>query len=235
MTFPLLVFSPHLDDTVLSCGQLLATHRGSTVCTVFTAPARHDQLTDWDRASGFTSALEATDARKAEDRRALATLGARPLHLPFCDSQYGSTPTQASLLEAFSDILQDLKPRTVLFPLGLFHSDHILVADVLLALLQQRNADNFIAYEDVPYRRMEGAVQNRLADLAMRGYVATRSDCLDASADSHADSGQKKRSAIHEYESQLRAFGPDVRDALFSSEHYWHLQFSASQTDTAEY
>ena len=54
---PVVVVSPHLDDAVLSCGQLLAASREAIVLTVFSAgPDEGAPLTDWDRACGFVSA-----------------------------------------------------------------------------------------------------------------------------------------------------------------------------------
>jgi hypothetical protein len=47
----LAVVSPHCDDGVFGCGELLALHPGSVVITVFTAYPRPDEpLTVWDEA-----------------------------------------------------------------------------------------------------------------------------------------------------------------------------------------
>src|SRR3954470_12755328 len=87
------VVSPHLDDGVLSLGAAIshASPRGArvTVLTVLggdtasTAPAG-----GWDSRAGFVTQGEATAARQAEDQRACARIGARPVWLPYGDDQY---------------------------------------------------------------------------------------------------------------------------------------------------
>ncbi|MGH6635951.1 MAG: hypothetical protein ACRED0_07390 [Gammaproteobacteria bacterium] len=50
---PLLVVSPHCDDGVFSCGQLIEAHPGAVVATVFAGrlPPNHP-LPEWDRGAG---------------------------------------------------------------------------------------------------------------------------------------------------------------------------------------
>ncbi|KAB0640285.1 PIG-L family deacetylase, partial [Burkholderia territorii] len=91
MTIPTrwLVVSPHLDDAVFSCGQLLAQSPGSVVVTVFAGiPAHGTAAPPWDRRAGFRTADEAMRTRRDEDRRALGTLGAHAVWLDFLDDQY---------------------------------------------------------------------------------------------------------------------------------------------------
>lgn len=238
----LLVISPHLDDAVLSCGLLLAANPEAVVCTVFTARPEKNQSTDWDRASGFADAFEAIEARKAEDVRALTLLGARAFHLPFCDAQYHSSPSHETLVAALGRALVEMKPATVVIPLGLFHSDHKLVANACLALMEEHSHRqhqpqrmSMYAYEDVPYRNMQGVVQTRLAELAGCGYEVCPADELMTASAAHDEQEQmkqqKKRAAIAAYESQLRAFGPDGLAGLVSPERYWRLQDKAADTN----
>ncbi|MGF6969796.1 LmbE family N-acetylglucosaminyl deacetylase [Paraburkholderia sp. WC7.3g] len=217
----LLVISPHLDDAVLSCGLLIAARPCTVVCTVFTAPPAENMTTDWDCASGFADAFEAMRARQAEDREALGLLSAVPVHLLFRDAQYRASPDVDALITALNETVADTKPTLVLMPLGLFHSDHVLVASACLALMQRHLATPFIAYEDVPYRRMPGVVQARLYELAKRGYAADTPHALDVPATPQQE--RMKRAALDTYRSQLRAFGPDGQASLFSSERYWQL------------
>nr|WP_184246066.1 PIG-L family deacetylase [Paraburkholderia atlantica] len=217
----LLVISPHLDDAVLSCGLLLAAHPGTVVCTVFTAPPAENITTDWDRAAGFADAFEAMRTRQAEDREALGLLSALPVHLLFRDAQYHASPGADELMTALSQIVAHAKPTRVLMPLGLFHSDHVMVANACLALMRRQPATRFIAYEDVPYRRMSGVVQERLCDLAKRGYAADAPHALDVPGTTQHE--RMKRAALDAYRSQLRAFGPEGQASLFSPERYWQL------------
>ncbi|RZF26399.1 PIG-L family deacetylase [Paraburkholderia sp. UYCP14C] len=217
----LLVISPHLDDAVLGCGLLIAAHPGAVVCTVFTAPPTENMTTDWDRASGFADAFEAMRARQEEDREALGLLSAMPVHLLFRDAQYHTSPGADELITALSQTLSRARPTLVLIPLGLFHSDHVLVANACLALMQSQPATPFIAYEDVPYRRNPGVVQARLCELAKRGYVADTPRAVAVPGTPQHE--RMKRAALDAYCSQLRAFGPEGQASLFSPERYWQL------------
>ncbi|MBB5467046.1 LmbE family N-acetylglucosaminyl deacetylase [Paraburkholderia sp. CI2] len=226
----LLVISPHLDDAVLSCGLLIAAHPGTVVCTVFTAPPAGNMTTDWDRAAGFADTFEAMRARQAEDREALGLLSAIPVHLLFRDAQYHASPGADELFTALSQTVSHAKPTRVVMPLGLFHSDHVLVSNACLALMQRQPATPFIAYEDVPYRRMSGVVQARLSDLAKRGYAANTPHALNVPGTTQHE--RMKRAALDAYRSQLRAFGPEGQASLFSSERYWPLGRDESSRST---
>ncbi|MCR1765891.1 PIG-L deacetylase family protein [Burkholderia glumae] len=229
----LLVVSPHLDDAVLSCGHVLARHPGATVCTVLSAPPERNMATDWDRASGFADAFEAMRARRQEDRQALARLGACALHLPFCDAQYASPPDRERLHTALRRTLAAVRPDLLLMPLGLFHSDHTLVADAMLACLaalrQQASGDApaaVYAYEDVPYRMMDGLVEARLALLAANRCRVERAELASANDDPRL--GRLKPAAIAAYRSQLHAFGPDGQANLHAAERYWRVREAAA-------
>ncbi|NKJ49370.1 hypothetical protein CIC12_22085 [Burkholderia sp. SG-MS1] len=216
---PLLVVSPHLDDAVLSCGLLLASHPAATVCTIFTSAPEADMITDWDRASGFAGAFEAMRARRTEDVRALSALRASPIHLPFCDAQYLSSPSREALVAALRATFVEVKPATVLFPLGLFHSDHTMASDACLAALRSFKDPAAYAYEDLPYRNIPGVIQERLATMLEQRIKVSPADMADAGT--HAPHQQLKQAALGRYASQLRAFGPEGRAALDSPERYW--------------
>lgn len=200
---PLLVFSPHLDDAVLSCATVIARHAGTEVVTVFAAaPVGFTRLTAWDAASGFDSARQAMAARRREDARALALLSAHPTWLDFCDSQYEASPTRAQLAHALDELLRARdEMQTILLPAGLFHSDHLLLHDALLSLRQRHPEKSWALYEDVPYRRLPGLLQRRLAALQDRGLRAT------PAALPHAAPAVRKlkEEAVACYASQLRA------------------------------
>lgn len=219
----LLVISPHLDDAVLSCGLLLSANPSAIVCTVFTAPPRENMSTEWDGKSGFKDAFEAMQARKREDAAALEMLGAEPLHLPFCDAQYGQTPLLDELAEALRHTVRAHRPDKVIVPLGLFHSDHTLVSNACLQLVAQMRDTAFHAYEDVPYRRMDQTVPQRIEELTKRGYLLSPVTDLPATVSQSVSHEQMKREAIAAYTSQLQAFGPGAETTLYSTEKYWQL------------
>ncbi len=215
---PLVVVSPHLDDGVFSCGALLARHPGAHVVTALAGPPPDGvDLTEWDRASGFASSAQAVAARREEDRAGLATLGAQPCWLDFPDNQYGASPDADTLATALAVVLARARPATVLLPLGLFHSDHVLTHEAA-RLAVDRLRVRWALYEDAIYRRYPGLRDEKLERLASEGL--TLSPCT-VSADT-----APKRAAVACYRSQLGALGTPGRpghDDVFADERYWRV------------
>jgi LmbE family N-acetylglucosaminyl deacetylase len=216
----LLVISPHLDDGVLGCGRLLAGRPGSVVLTVFAGTPRDERrCTDWDARCGFDNAREAMRERRREDDAALTLVQARPWRLDFCDSQYDDTPAEADLRRALHDALRELLPAVVVYPMGLFHADHLRVHDATRAVLSELRPAQAWLYEDALYRGLPGLLQRRLAELAQQGLAATpvRLGGDDAYA-------ALKRSAVQAYRSQLRGFGAGGYGDAEQPERFWTLE-----------
>ncbi len=217
----LMVLSPHLDDGVFSCGDLLSLAPGATVVTVFAAaPSVADVLPEWDAAAGFANARQAIAARREEDRQALELLHAQPCWLEFCDSQYGVAPDAARVAAALAAVMQKQGPDSVLMPAGLFHADHQLTHRAALMVRREHACLNWLMYEDALYRRIAGLLQQRLAMLLESGIDAT-----PVAFDTPGNSTIKRR-AVRCYRSQLRALTtagrPGHRD-LATAERYWRL------------
>jgi LmbE family N-acetylglucosaminyl deacetylase len=222
-----LVLSPHLDDAVFACGQLLALLsrlRPVRVATVFAGrPKAGAAHTEWDRAGGFAPGDDVIAARREEDRRALIQLGAVPAWLSFLDSQYGNTPTARQVASSLVRLLCRWRPSLVLFPLGLFHSDHHLVRDAVLILLRRGAAQSahWLAYEDALYRSIPGLRDVAVARLRRGGWMPR-----PVAYAGNARCRQRKRAAVACYASQLRALATPGRlghrDA-YAAEAYWHL------------
>jgi LmbE family N-acetylglucosaminyl deacetylase len=225
---PVLVVSPHLDDGVMSCGCLiagLARQRAVAVATVFAGRPRAGDpaFGEWDRAAGFAPGSDVVGRRRTEDRSALAILGARPHWLSFCDSQYGRSPQAGAIARRLARLPALQRNDTVVFfPLGLFHSDHRLVREAVLALLRRRRPGaRWLAYEDALYRRLPGLRDAALGRLRRAG-LAPR----PARAAADAEAQRRKARAVACYRSQLRALAtpgrPGHADA-FAEERYWQL------------
>ncbi|MGZ3157711.1 MAG: PIG-L deacetylase family protein [Burkholderiaceae bacterium] len=220
----LLVISPHLDDAVFSCGEFISRNPGALVVTVFGgAPRGFEKLTEWDAAAGFLNAEEAISMRKQEDYSALHMLSAIPLWLDFYDKQYQATPPLFAVSSILHRVIDDNKPETILFPAGLFHSDHLLAHQAMLMIYRDHLNKDWIMYEDALYRRTPGALQKRLAELLHARIEATPMMCSDSmdSAAQHA-----KQQAVHCYASQLQAISrimPDGCADAFSPERFWRL------------
>jgi LmbE family N-acetylglucosaminyl deacetylase len=217
-----LVISPHLDDGVLSCADVVARNPGAIVLTIFAgAPAEDQPLEHWDRLAGFRSGAEAIRLRKEEDDLALFLLDAVPVWLDFLDAQYGSSPRSGEVAAALEDCIRVHSPDTVLFPLGLFHSDHRLAAEASLRLCGRYAERRWIAYADALYRAIPQQVETRIAELHARGW---RLQALEP-----PEPAGVKRRAAGCYASQLRALatpGHVPLERLFEREQYWAVRRS---------
>jgi LmbE family N-acetylglucosaminyl deacetylase len=219
VTSRLVAISPHLDDAVLGCSALLAAHPGAIVVTVFAGrPTDGTALPAWDEAAGFRAGDDVVGARRAEDRAALHTLGARPRWLDFLDAQYGDSPSVDAIVPALESAIGSADAAIVGIPLGLFHSDHALAHAAALALLPRHREWRWLAYEEPMYRRVPGALDQRRARLREAGVAAEALDRVRAP--------RRKRHALTCYASQLRALRtpgrPGHADAL-APERYWEL------------
>jgi len=215
------VISPHLDDGVLGCGDLLAENPAAVMVTVFAGrPPTYPPLTSWDERGGFEDGADVVAARQEEDRRALRVLGARPTWLPFPDPQYGSRPDLREVVDALIAALDEIAPEAVALPLGIFHDDHILTGDAAIDALGRRASPTWLVYADAIYRRVPDLVERRLGDLSERGLTLREIDVLGVSA------SDRKRRAVVCYRSQVRALERSweggVSDA-FAPERYWQI------------
>jgi LmbE family N-acetylglucosaminyl deacetylase len=229
---PLLVLSPHCDDAVFACGELLESHPGSIVATIFAGrPSAADPLTEWDRAAGFAPADDVMEIRREEDRAALGLLGAAPLWLDFRDSQYGPTHSSADLRDAIEGVIRCIRPGTVVVPLGLFHSDHRSVHEAALGVAVTHRDCAWVLYEDALYRRIPGLVDERLRLVAKAGFS------LDPMSFPVRSPCERKVEAVHCYRSQLRALStsgrPGHQDAL-TAERYWACSWRRERDGHAE-
>jgi len=227
MSVPWLVVSPHCDDAVFGCGELLAAHPGSAAVTVFAGtPPSYEPFTEWDCACGFRPGDDVMALRRDEDACALALLAARPVWLPFLDSQYRDTPSASAVARALDEVISRQCPRAIAFPLGLFHSDHQLVRDAVLQLAAREGVPPLTVYQDALYRRIPGAVEQQTAHMAVLGFHL-RERTRAAPPHAHA----LKRAAIDCYRSQLRALATPGRPGhldAYGPERYMDLVFTAT-------
>ncbi len=220
---PYFVVSPHMDDAVFSCGMLLASHPGSIVCTVFCGEPDPPQQTPWDTSAGFEDSSTAMRARIAEDEQALAIVGARALRLPFFDSQYGDTPSVEALVRALTRAWRRTGAPRLVAPLGLYHSDHVLVGDACRLIAQRERAYDVIVYEDALYRAIEDVASRRYAELSGNGIGFAPLPEPIAHTFRGAGAAAVKRRAVPAYRSQLRALDDPYPRDLAEPERYMQL------------
>jgi LmbE family N-acetylglucosaminyl deacetylase len=217
----LVALSPHCDDAVFGCGGLLARHPGAVVLTIFAGrPPVYGSLTRWDEAAGFGPGDDVVAARRAEDRAALATLGATPVWLEFLDSQYGRSPSATEVAAAVETGILAANADAVIVPLGLFHADHHLAHESALVVACRHPELVWLAYEDAIYRRVSGLIEDRIDRLRDAGFRLVAADLRVH------DVPDVKRRAVACYGSQLRALsapGFPGCDDVFEPERFWNL------------
>jgi LmbE family N-acetylglucosaminyl deacetylase len=217
----LVVVSPHLDDAVLACGDLLGSAPGAVALTLFAGrPPARAAPTPWDAACGFRPGDDVIGCRRAEDRAALAVLGAAPVWLDFRDAQYGPPTTTAALARAFRAALTVLAPRLVALPLGLFHHDHERASDAALRVVRRFPGPAWLVYAEALYRGLPGLVSRRRRRLARAGFR------LVPVLPPRPAASPAKRRAVACYGSQLRGLATPGRlghDDAFAPETYWRL------------
>ena len=221
------VLSPHPDDAVLSCGQFLSAHPGTTVVTVFCGfPAAYpDPPNRWAQLSGFGPGDDIVALRRDEDRRALAVLGASPVHLDgFAEADLQPeepVATAAEVAGAIGPVIAELDPTLVLVPLGLANPEHVTVHDAAVLVREEHTQRSWIAYQDVAYHHIPGLLAWRIARLFHSGLWPTPVAMpIDAS-------DERKRAALAEYPSQVQALEADWslqrRLDAPTPEQYWRL------------
>jgi LmbE family N-acetylglucosaminyl deacetylase len=156
----LLVLSPHFDDAVMSCGELIGCRARTvvvTVCSGLPGPGV-PASPGWDApTTGFALADEAARCRTEEDRSALRILGATQRGLGQVDELYrrpeDRNEARRAGKAALEALLDKLRPRTLIFPIGLGAqgSDHDLAQEIAVAALKSRRWCHAVAYAELPY------------------------------------------------------------------------------------
>jgi LmbE family N-acetylglucosaminyl deacetylase len=184
-----LFVSPHLDDVPLSCGGAVAHHAAAgdrpVVLTLFggapgSAPISEGARRFHRRAQvGADEGDRLNEIRVAEERAAIATLGAASRILAYKDAIYRGMqyvedrqltdeihPADAGLIEELGQEMELVWRRTdkatVYLPLGIgSHVDHQICAGLYDRL--RRAGATVRHYEDVPYllhlRSVEGSIR----------------------------------------------------------------------------
>ena len=164
-----LLFSPHLDDAVFSCGGTIATlvRRGwrVVVATVFTRSVHPPTgfALACQRDKGLGDDVDYMALRRGEDADAVSMLGAQTLWLDLPEAPHRGYETAAALFNEFvfeDDVaasletildrtMRELNPDLLLAPAALGgHVDHRRVLDALIAV----GGDQAVAFwHDVPY------------------------------------------------------------------------------------
>jgi LmbE family N-acetylglucosaminyl deacetylase len=211
------VVSPHLDDAVLSCGQMMAGRPATTVLTVCAGVPEDGFVSQYDADSGFASSRTAMLARRREDKAALLPLGARHVWLNFMEGAYPGPPEREEVCAGIGQALRNLRPEAVFFPAGIVHPVHELVAAACRDLLRTVAFPEAWVYEELPYR----VLWPEEARDAIHGWFDTGLTGLDFAGDGPMEA---KEAAVAEYRSQLWSLERNGGlHCLFVPERFWRL------------
>lgn len=217
----LLVISPHLDDAVFSCEALLKFVRDVRVLTVFGGDAPQGApLAGWDMQCGFGVGTNVMACRRAEDAQALRAVDAVPIWGTELQEGYRADgPDDGRVVSLIIETLSAVEPSHVLFPLGLSHRDHLLVASASIAATRDLRVVKKFVYAERPYaQRRPGIVRERRRELGAEGITLQ-----PVAIPRRARRGD--RSAIRCYESQLRGLRISAFRLGLFRERYWRASW----------
>jgi LmbE family N-acetylglucosaminyl deacetylase len=171
----LLVVSPHLDDAFFSCSGIIKGVHNPVVHTVFAGDAPIDQpLSQWDRDCGFSDGAKVMEHRQKEERDAADRLHATATWDKLL--QEGYRPGELDPFAVASNLsrtIGDVNPVSVLFPLGLKHTDHLAVASAMWTIIGDQTFPEiaWYLYAEKPYAdHRPTTVRRRLIELESEGH-----------------------------------------------------------------
>lgn len=236
-----LFLSPHLDDAVLSCGGLIRmlTAQGEQVVilTVFAgdpldplpdSPVIQRVLARWRDKMGDAP----FGVRRNEDAQAASLLGAKVVHLHYCEAVFRVTkcgagdwialyPMEDSLVangyadgdDARIELLQAHAPvqaDVIYAPLCAdTHIDHRLVRDWALVLTGAVGSPPLQFYEEFPGARLRQAVNRALTNYRVTMPALVLKPNVNRLND---DALQAKFAAMRAYQSHVRLLGQDAAE-----------------------
>jgi LmbE family N-acetylglucosaminyl deacetylase len=243
---PLLLLSPHLDDSVLNCWSVLTGPNDVRVVNVFAGVPASGQLTQWDRVCGAAESATQMRMRLVEDAKALGLAGRAATNLPFLDHMYRRCVPPPSLSD-LDDAVSRLVPAAsgVYAPVGVDHRDHRLVRRY--AALIGRNGVPLQLYADLPYATRFGWpdwVTGRPSDphLDVDAHWETNPFIPDRRGARVVALGDQrsaaKLAALRAYRSQLPALDAGPLEALSNPgihgfEVFWEVQAVEARTTSA--
>jgi len=221
------VFSPHLDDAVLSAATRLMRAPVRVVNVFAGAPPPRVEVTAWERLTRARSSAERHRERLAEDREAMAFLG--------CTAVYLDLPEKEHREAAVGDLCERLRPFVetrdeIWVPAGIGgHPDHVATRDaVLAARAGAAGHAEVMLYADLPYAVRYGwpswvagtaALEFLDPDAWLNGELTTRgldpAQLTPSVVTLDTELRAKKERAVQAYRTQLAALGlgPAHRDS----------------------
>jgi LmbE family N-acetylglucosaminyl deacetylase len=226
-TNPVCFLSTHPDDVALSCSNYIVNHPGIAVLTVFAgAPSGQDAFQHGNnrKSTKLDLPTEQMAARRAEDKIALESLGAKPYWLYLWESDYleDGVRDEIELIKELRNKLKELGVASIVAPVGFAHSDHQAVSDACLKLIQQTQLDLYF-YLDMP--AAQSTDDDKLEKIEPRLREIQKSVELEELRPVPAV-GQTKREAMKLYvtaNSGLIKEEPGYDEAMVAPERYWKV------------
>jgi hypothetical protein len=149
---PELLLSPHWDDAALSCWSLLASDRDLNVVNVFAGIPSPGSVGVWEAIIGVRDSAQRAGERIAEDTRALARAGRKPVDLALLESKHRrQTRSVVGLDDLDRALITEVRGASrVYVPAGIgSHIDHLLTRRYGRMLL--RTGMPVTLYAELPY------------------------------------------------------------------------------------
>jgi len=125
-----------------------------------------------------------------------------------------------TIADTLASVIAREPSSAIHFPPGLFHRDHVRASDACVMLVDRLDAYELYVYEDALYRRIMGAVDERMNALREHGLDLAR--CAPALA---RDAQSRKREAVACYRSQLRGLRThEAYDDIDAPEAHWGVR-----------
>lgn len=235
--------APHLDDGVLSCGEIIAKlvleNHEVTLATFFTGTPQKTFLSPAAKQYHSNCFLgdDSMTFRKGEDINACSILGCIPKHLdlleclyrrnvsgeylyPSLDNIYHVEPTDTIIKDQIEALLLGmLNDYDVAFaPLGLGdHSDHLIISSAMRSISKKISC-RVLFYEEVPYICYEDEIIPKEKVRGMKRIPIVVSN----------NHWEKKLNAVLCYRSQLHIMWKNAD--IMVSQLYRHLNGSSDKT-----
>jgi len=220
---PVIVISPHLDDGVLSCAQLIDASSDVMVVTVLAGAPNENHEGYNSRSTGEHFAPNAVKRRRAEDADAMSLLSSKFEWLDFFDGDYADegprVDSDHAIREEILRVLRKERPVSVVSPLGLYHEDHVLVSDVCLEIAREGEFEWYL-YMDMPYGlAIPRTVSQRLAMVEERVDL----EGLEPFSGNPDIKHVSMKRYVSQYRPTMRSHRKGFKAAMKAPERYWRV------------
>jgi LmbE family N-acetylglucosaminyl deacetylase len=220
------VLSPHFDDAVLSCWNLVDQSEQVSVVTVFGGIPAAGTSTVWDRRCGQPDSEAMMRDRIHENEVALSDTNAQVVNLPHLDGQYISEERDVERIT--QSILEVADQDSIIYaPIAIAgmrkHPDHLVVQQAAQQMLEEGRDVAF--YADLPYAipllvgERNWPARKSTTRLGRSIGVKLEAEIVELSPEQQAD----KEEALKDYASQFNPLRA-IRRGLLSKKYFYRYE-----------